>query len=98
PRVLLSFPTRRSSDLAGAFIMTILIDAGNTRIKLDWLNADAQQRASRVLAFTGEDTEAVCRWLSELPARPSAAVGVNVAGPATRSEEHTSELQSRENL
>ena len=63
--------------------MTILIDAGNTRIKLDWLNADAQQRASRVLAFTGEDTEAVCRWLSELPARPSAAVGVNVAGPAT---------------
>lgn len=63
--------------------MTVLIDAGNTRIKLDWLNPETQRRASRVLAFTEDDTESARRWLAELPARPSGAVGVNVAGPAT---------------
>src|SRR5690606_8868424 len=62
--------------------MTVLIDAGNTRIKLDWLDSESQRRASRVLAFTANDTVPVQRWLSELPVRPSAAVGVNVAGPA----------------
>lgn len=62
--------------------MTVLIDAGNTRIKLDWLDIESQRRASRVLAFTANDIHTVHRWLNELPMRPSAAVGVNVAGPA----------------
>lgn len=61
--------------------MMVLIDAGNTRIKVDWLEEGAPRRASRVLAFTTQEPQALQHWLSEQPARPSAAVGVNVAGP-----------------
>src|SRR5690606_25212635 len=63
--------------------MILLIDAGNTRIKLDWIEAGGARRASRVLAFTGDELDGVRRWLAALPRRPERALGVNVAGPLT---------------
>lgn len=64
--------------------MIVLIDAGNTRIKLDWMEAGAARRASRVLAFTGGEQDVARRWLAELPAPPTRALGVNVAGAAAQ--------------
>src|SRR5690606_24367418 len=60
--------------------MMLLVDAGNTRIKLDWLKAGSACRAGRVHAFTLDEPETARDWLSALPARPSRALGVNVAG------------------
>jgi len=63
--------------------MTVLIDAGNTRIKLDWLKEGSGHRAGNLLAAGLDDKDAIRRWLSELPQPPSSAIGVNVAGPNT---------------
>lgn len=60
--------------------MILLIDAGNTRIKLDWIEPGAEARASRVLAFTPAELDAARDWLAALPGRPSRILGVNVAG------------------
>jgi len=60
--------------------MMLLVDAGNTRIKLDWLKAGSPGRAGRVHAFTLDEPETAREWLATLPARPVRALGVNVAG------------------
>ncbi|TFL09427.1 type III pantothenate kinase [Pusillimonas caeni] len=62
--------------------MMLLVDAGNTRIKLDWMDAGSPARARCVHAFTPNDLEAARDWLAALPARPSHVLGVNVAGEA----------------
>lgn len=62
--------------------MTVLIDAGNTRIKLDWLDDNSGWRSGRLLAAALDDRAAIRRWLSGLPRLPATAVGVNVAGPS----------------
>lgn len=60
--------------------MTILIDAGNTRVKLGWVDADGA-RETQVAALAHDRIEAdLPAWLAALPARHAAAIGVNVAG------------------
>src|SRR5207302_2869983 len=95
-RDLHSFPTRRSSDLEGAarlgVSLTFVIARGDPYTELrrvaDEMRADA--------VVVGASTQAGHRWIGSL------AVRLVKAGrwPVTvvRSEEHTSELQSRENL
>src|SRR5690606_41938981 len=80
PRVLPSFPTRRSSDLGtGA--------PPHSRIRTDDRSASAHQGCwAMVRNIAGTPNMNVMRWRS---------MSSN-ADP--RSEEHTSELQSRENL
>src|SRR5690606_41894712 len=75
PLALLSFPTRRSSDLAHAF-------RGR-----DHRHDDGPALRRRPLHLRVPRAE---------PARRGLQGGVRV--PRARSEEHTSELQSRENL
>lgn len=62
--------------------MILLIDAGNTRIKLDWMKAGNESRAGRSIAFSLAEAEAARDWLEALPQPPSHAWGVNVAGDA----------------
>ena len=62
--------------------MRLLIDAGNTRIKLDLMEAASRTRASRVFAFTPDELDAARDWLAALPGRPNRVLGVNVAGDA----------------
>src|SRR5690606_41041208 len=85
-RVLHSFPTRRSSDLAAA-------DAARTRA-----GAAATAEFGADVAARAAEFDAV---LAAAP-RPEnfALQGVDPLGVTAeqRSEEHTSELQSRENL
>lgn len=61
--------------------LTLLIDSGNSRLKIGWLRADGA-REPEPLAFDNLDFEALGRWLDTLPERPAQAVGVNVAGVA----------------
>src|SRR5690606_40990849 len=82
----LSFPTRRSSDLGAS---AVLPATGRTRIAAGVITERAGPLAhppTMILKL------AVCRMM-----RPSATTKVSVPN-STRSEEHTSELQSREKL
>lgn len=60
--------------------MTILIDAGNTRVKLGWVDAEGARETQVVaLAHDGLETD-LPAWLAAQPGRHAAAIGVNVAG------------------
>src|SRR5690606_40558543 len=84
PRLLLSFPTRRSSDLlAQAY--------GIPAARVD--------RPSQLDAALEEALNHPGPYLLDVRVRPEENCWPMVpAGGAIRSEEHTSELQSRENL
>lgn len=62
--------------------MIILIDSGNSRLKVGWLDPASPDmpREPATVAFDGLDLDALDRWLTALPRRPSRALGVNVAG------------------
>lgn len=60
--------------------MQLLIDAGNTRIKLGWRLPDGSREASAAAFPHAELSARLPDWLDALPARPTAALGVNVAG------------------
>src|SRR5207302_10505286 len=90
---LLSFPTRRSSDLDLPDVETVLVPVGGggmisgiaTAIKLS-------QPSTKIIGVEPElasDAQASLR---------SGKIVQFAAEQVTRSEEHTSELQSRENL
>src|SRR5690606_40855711 len=88
PRVLLSFPTRRSSDLGERFGRYSIIGLP----------------ARRVFSFRGhtltvsEHGEAVDTREVADPFAEVERLRAEHSVPRLRSEEHTSELQSRENL
>lgn len=60
--------------------MKLLIDAGNTRVKFGWLDTSCGHREDNTLALTHNELDALPAWLSRLALRPTAALGVNVAG------------------
>ncbi|WP_019937250.1 type III pantothenate kinase [Bordetella sp. FB-8] len=60
--------------------MILLIDAGNSRLKLGLLPAGAAHREADTHAFDHANLQALADWLRALPAKPTRAVGVNVAG------------------
>lgn len=62
--------------------LTLLIDAGNTRIKFGWISTDADSRSATTLAVGHGELDGLGPWLDALPHAPEAAVGVNVAGDA----------------
>src|SRR5205823_14093958 len=85
-RALHSFPTRRSSDLTGS---------GSLRKSPErpWARSSASTSARRV----GYPAQAASRYAARAPAEGSsraAYLEAACAGYPTRSEEHTSELQS----
>jgi len=58
----------------------VLVDAGNSRIKLGWLDADGRREAAAAALDHGRLAD-IEGWLDTLPAAPRGALGVNVAGP-----------------
>ena len=64
--------------------MIILIDSGNSRLKVGWLDATNPDmpREPAAVAFDGLDLNALDDWLAALPRPPRRALGVNVAGVA----------------
>lgn len=70
--------------------ITLLIDAGNTRVKFGWLHCSSGQREASALALTHAELDRLPAWLATLPALPEQAVGVSVAGPGiAQTLEHT---------
>lgn len=61
--------------------MIVLIDAGNTLVKFGWLNSHTRQREPKPLALAHHDLRPLDDWLEQLPQRPTAAIGINVANP-----------------
>src|SRR5690606_41582139 len=92
-RDLHAFPTRRSSDL-GSISIRALGEDPNVVVMVDRLklvNPDPQQLE--------KGTDGMIRMKDGQPLEADAAVRVTSGFlEASRSEEHTSELQSRENL
>src|SRR5690606_40579489 len=79
-----SFPTRRSSDLIS--------------IHADAFMTPNPQGASVFALSTKGASSAAARWMAKKENAADLVGGVNLKTKDARSEEHTSELQSRENL
>lgn len=62
--------------------MILLIDSGNSRLKLGWLDPRTGAREPEPVAFDNLDLRALGAWLQALADKPTRAIGVNVAGPA----------------
>jgi len=64
--------------------MILLIDSGNSRLKVGWLDPDHPDgpREPAAIAFETLDPDALGDWLGTLARRPALALGVNVAGAA----------------
>jgi len=62
--------------------MILLIDSGNSRLKVGWLDAAHPQAAREpaAVAFDNLDPDALGDWLGTLAVKPTLALGVNVAG------------------
>ncbi|AHV91188.1 type III pantothenate kinase [Bordetella holmesii] len=60
--------------------MILLIDSGNSRLKLGWLHLDSGAREPEPVAFDNLDLQALGAWLQTLRHKPVRAIGVNVAG------------------
>src|SRR5690606_40396692 len=89
-RNLPSFPTRRSSDLVGPF----------AALEHGCANVRARVRASGVVGFlnAGDERSARTKRRACSSSHPRGEEMSGISLDSTRSEEHTSELQSRENL
>lgn len=66
--------------------MILLIDAGNTRVKIGWIDAATGQRESHAFASGHVDIGKMPLWTGQLAGPPVAAIGVNVAGPGLARE------------
>lgn len=61
--------------------MTLLIDAGNTRVKIGWIDAATGRREAQPLALEHRALDQLPNWLQAQGHRPSRALGVSVAKP-----------------
>jgi len=62
--------------------MIVLIDLGNSRVKLGWLDPATGARETDPLALNhGDAALLICPWLSRLPGPPEQAIGVSVGDP-----------------
>src|SRR5690606_40482100 len=92
PRLPVPFPTRRSSDLSGCW------PSASARASGRWSRRGTSKQvpeSARTLAAKGRSAGPGIVALLVGPIAIEATKGAGVLG---RSEEHTSELQSRENL
>jgi len=65
-------------------MMILLIDAGNTLVKLGWFQPSTGRREAEPLSLPHTQLEEAAAWLDHLPEPAHAAYGVSVAGPAVR--------------
>lgn len=57
-----------------------LIDIGNTRMKIGWLDPETGRRESAALALEHQNIPQLEQWFRDQGVRPARAIGVNVAG------------------
>src|SRR5207302_9530260 len=96
PPDLHSFPTRRSSDLEWALaLLTQMLRAANPDQPIEHGHTKQGNKADAGRDAEGHAAEPECEYAARSRHRHSEE---NQRRQAERSEEHTSELQSRENL
>jgi len=62
--------------------MIVLIDLGNSRVKLGWLDPATGARESAPMALPHRDAPTqLASWLAQLPTPPTEAIGVSVGNP-----------------
>lgn len=59
--------------------VTLLVDAGNTRVKFGWMWQKHGVRETATLALGHTELERLPAWLAQLPAKPKHGLGVSVA-------------------
>src|SRR5690606_40266262 len=98
PRLLHSFPTRRSSDLQDKLIFARLVNHRGLKDYLEGkISAEQALDSGLALEFAGlKKTTGKGHYDGDGSNKASLSSRKSLA--ALRSEEHTSELQSRENL
>src|SRR5206468_6735339 len=95
PRVLHSFPTRRSSDLAlGPCTGSLALCTRHCVLCLPALSAHVTHRG----AYAAPLAISSCLLVSHSPCLRSLPAGACARSTHRRSEEHTSELQSRSDV
>ena len=67
-------------------MLTVLIDAGNSRIKVSFFNAADPSANTSVHAFAPADLNALADLIRQLPQPPARALGVSVTTEAIRQE------------
>src|SRR5690606_40403408 len=95
-RVLLAFPTRRSSDLGGRLVINEFSTPPSPLFRgfYRFYNAKVLPRVARVVGTNPDAYEYLNESIQDWPDQKRLSAWIREA----RSEEHTSELQSRENL
>lgn len=58
---------------------TLLIDAGNTRVKFGWMRDERGVREPETLALAHSELGRLPAWLAKLPVAPGSCLGVSVA-------------------
>jgi len=66
--------------------MKLLVDAGNTRLKLSWAAAGSTVRADEVAAFDYADLQAAADWVAGLPDVVSMVCGVSVVAAQRKAQ------------
>lgn len=61
---------------------TLLVDAGNTRVKFGWIRPGHCMREPETLALAHSELNRLPDWLAQLPMVPEACLGVSVAHAA----------------
>lgn len=62
--------------------MTLLIDIGNTRIKLGYANAEGQRQTPHTVALAHSDLDQLLPWLKQHSLLPQRALGIYVSSNA----------------
>lgn len=68
------------NSLKGPGRCIALIDIGNTRMKIGWLDPETGRRETVALALDHKNPDQLELWFTEQKVCPASAVGVNVAG------------------
>src|SRR5207302_11430627 len=93
-----SFPTRRSSDLDFPFTAGLEVAGEVIEVGAEVSHLRPGQRVLAVLRFGGGYAEEIALDADAVVPIPDGMDFITAAAFPVRSEEHTSELQSRENL
>src|SRR5690606_41178024 len=97
PLSLLSCPTRRSSDLSLGDLLSRTDKSDEDVVQAGAVTLEAAQREALRGALLEQRAEVAAGAEFDVPVAP-AIRAAGALGGDDRSEEHTSELQSRENL